>query len=373
MRILLVEDNNTNLMFLRKLVEHMGGEALAFTSPIEVLAAMPALQYDVAVIDYKMPGLNGIELMTQMGRFDKYKNKPAVFVSADTDSATRLAALEAGAIDFLAKPVNPIEFKARLRNLMALVDAQNKLSNQADWLRSEVDNAVQQLREREIEIIDRLTAAASYKCAETAKHTMRVGAYSEAIAHAMGLAPEFCYDIKLASPMHDIGKVAISDAILQKNGKLTEAEFADMKRHTLVGYDILAESKSALLQLAAEIALSHHERWDGGGYPNGVSGNAIPISGRIVALADNFDALTMARPYKAAWSVEKAVSHIVAQAGTQFDPDCVEAFTKVLPSCVAIMQAWNDDRQELADSEPPHAHGNGPLTSREPLGMLAQA
>ncbi len=345
MRILLIEDNQTNLIFLRRLVERIGGMAVAYGSPVEALSDMPGLDYDIAVIDYRMPVLNGIELLKEMARFEKYRNKPAVFVSADADTATRMAALEAGAIDFLTKPVSPLEFQARLRNLMALVDAQNKLADQAGWLRSEVDKAVTQLREREVEIIERLTTAASYKCAETARHTIRVGAYSEAIARAFGLSPEQCYDIRLASPMHDIGKVAIADAILNKNGKLSDEEFTEVKRHTLIGYDILADSKSELLQLAAEIALTHHERWDGRGYPHGTAGAAIPLSGRIVALADNFDALTTVRPYKEAWSVERAVAHIIAQSGTQFDPDCVKAFESVVPECLAIMWENRDDQQ----------------------------
>ena len=343
MRILLIEDNNTNLIFLRKLVERMGEEAVAYASPVAVLDDLPQLDYDIAIIDYMMPVMNGIELLKELARNEKFRNKPAVFVSADTDTATRMAALEAGTIDFLAKPINPLEFQARLRNLMALVDAQNKLENQADWLRSEVDKAVAELHEREIEIIERLTTAAAYKSAETARHTIRVGAYSEAISRACGLSSEACREIRLAAPMHDIGKVAIADAILNKPGKLTVEEFNEMKTHTLAGYDILAESKSSLLQLAAEIALTHHERWDGTGYPFGSAGTAIPLAGRIVAIADTFDALTTVRPYKEAWSVDKAVAYIIEQSGSQFDPQCVKAFESILPECMAIMLENRDE------------------------------
>ncbi len=238
----------------------------------------------------------------------------------------RMAALGAGAIDFLTKPVNPLEFQARIRNLMALVDARNKLADKAEWLRTEVEKAMAELRAREEEIIERLTIAASYKDKETSKHTRRVGFYSEAIARAYGLEEALCADIRLASPMHDIDKVAIPDAVLLKAGKLTEQEFAAMQQHTTVGSDILRESRCSLLQLAASIARSHHERWDGQGYPLRLSGTAIPLVGRIVALADNFDALTTVRPYKEAWSIERAVGHIRERAGSQFDPDCVVAF-----------------------------------------------
>lgn len=343
MKILLIDDNATNLTFLTMLVEKLGCSALPYPSPEAVLTDMPALDYDIAVIDYQMPVYNGIELLIEISRFEKYRGKPAVFVTADTDTSTRIAALDAGAIDFLNKPINPLEFQARLRNLTALVAAQNKLANTASWLRAAVDEATAELRAREEEIIERLTLAASFKDAETAKHTTRVGAYSEAIAMAYGLPRAHCADIRLASPMHDIGKVAISDAVLLKRGGLTEQEFTEMQRHTVVGRDILRESKSSLLQLAAEIASSHHERWDGQGYPFRLSGDSIPLSGRIVAVADNFDALTMERPYKEAWTVERAVDHIVARAGSQFDPRCVEAFQVALPQILAIRLANIDE------------------------------
>ncbi len=358
MRILLVDDNKTNLSFLTKLVEKLPGcTAVPFLQPEEVLAAAPQLDYDIAIIDFLMPVYSGIELLTELVRFDRYRDKPVVFVTADTDTATRMAALNAGAIDFLTKPVNPLEFQARIKNLVALVDARNKLADKAEWLRVEVEKAVVELRAREEEIIDRLSIAASYKDLETARHTRRVGLYSEAIARAYGMDERLCSDIRLASPMHDIGKVAIPDAVLLKNGKLTEQEFAAMQRHTVVGCDILRESKSSLLQLAAEIAGSHHERWDGQGYPFRLVGDAIPVSGRIVAIADNFDALTTARPYKDAWSVDRAVSYISDKAGTQFDPVCVAAFHMALPAILRVMEA---DRTEIQS-----AMSEGSQQSRE--------
>lgn len=346
MRILLVDDNKTNLIFLGKLVEKLTGcEPVLFENPVDVLTTMPALDFDIAVIDFQMPAYNGVELLAEVRRFEKYRNKPVVFVTADGDGAVRMAALNAGAIDFLTKPVSPLEFQARMRNLVALVDAQNKLADKAEWLRVEVQKAVRELRSREEEIIDRLTIAASYKDAETAKHIKRVGLYSEAIARSYGLGEELCNDIRLASPMHDIGKVAIPDAVLLKKGRLSEQEFATMQEHTIAGCNILRESNSSLLQLAAEIARSHHERWDGQGYPFRLSGEAIPLSGRIVALADNFDALTTARPYKPAWSVEQTVAHIRERAGSQFDPACVDAFERALP---AILKAMLDNIDEPA-------------------------
>jgi putative two-component system response regulator len=339
MRILLVDDNKTNLTILTKLVEKLEGcIPLPFISPEDALSEMPELDFDIGIVDFQMPVYTGVDFLIETMRFDKYKDKPFVFVTVDTDLATRMAALNAGAIDFLTKPINPLEFTARIRNLVALADARNKLADKAEWLRMEVDKAVGELRAREEEIIYRLTLAAGYKDPETGRHTMRVGLYSEAIAKAYGLSPDVAADIRLAAPMHDIGKVGIADEILLKQGKLTEQEFAEMQRHTLVGGQILGQSRSSLLQLAAEIASSHHERWDGQGYPLRLQGASIPLPGRIVAIADNFDALTTARPYKEPWTADQAAEHILRRSGSQFDPDCVAAFKAALPELLRIMR-----------------------------------
>lgn len=219
-----------------------------------------------------------------------------------------------------------------------LLKANEKLSDKAAWLRSEVDKALAEVRDRDIEIVDRLSLAASYKDAELGSHTKRVGAYSELIAHHLGLSPGYCADIRLASPMHDIGKVAIPDSVLTKTGPLTDDEYLLMQRHTVVGGQILSESRSPLLQLAAEIAIGHHEHWNGQGYPNQASGETIPISARIVAVADTFDALTTTRSYKNAWPRERAIEYICEKSGDQFDPACVEAFRKALQAIVAVME-----------------------------------
>jgi Response regulator containing a CheY-like receiver domain and an HD-GYP domain len=344
MRILLVDDNNTNLKLLTKLVAKLDGcEALPFASPDAVLSALPELDFDVAIIDFQMPVYNGVELYTEIARFEKYANVPVIFVTADTDMTTRMEALNAGAIDFLTKPVNPVEFQARVQNIVSLADARRKLADQAEWLRREVDKAVAQLREREQEIIQRLTLAAGYKDPETARHTARVAAYSEEIARELGLSEDQCRDIRLAAPMHDIGQVAMPDTVLLKQGRLTEAEYRQMQAHAQVGSDILSHAHSSLLQLASEIAASHHERWDGQGYPNRLAGEAIPLAGRIVCIADNFDALTTERPYKSAWSYERTVEHILSRAGSQFDPNCVAAFERALPVIREIMET---DRRE---------------------------
>ncbi len=347
MRILVVDDNNTNLKLLVRLVkkvEHC--EAIAFSSPADVLSALPELDFDVALIDYQMPVYNGIELFTEIVRFEKYASVPVIFITADKDMTTRMAALNAGAIDFLTKPVNPVEFQARLQNIVSLTMARRQLADQAEWLRQEVEKAVQALRLREQEIIERLTLAAGYKDPETARHTQRVAAYSETIAREMGLSEQFCNDLRMAAPIHDLGKSTMPDTVMLKQGKLTESEYRQIQSQNQIGADILSRSHASLLQLASEIAASHHERWDGQGYPNRLAGDAIPLSGRIVSIADNFDALTTERPYKPAWSYERTVEHVLGRAGTQFDPACVAAFQRALPKIRDIME---QDRREQAE------------------------
>ena len=344
MRILVVDDNNTNLKLLTRLVAKLDNcEALPFDSPDAVLSALPELDFDVAIIDFRLPVYNGVELYTEIARFEKYADTPVIFVTADTDMTTRMEALNAGAIDFLTKPVSPVEFQTRVQNIVSLTEARRKLADQSEWLRREVDKAIYQLREREQEIIHRLTLAAGYKDPGMARHTMRVAAYSEAIARELGLPEILCTDIRLAAPMHDIGKVAVPDTVLLKQGKLTEAEYRQMQTHSQIGGDILARSHNSLLELASEIAATHHERWDGQGYPNRLAGSDIPLVGRIVSIADSFDALTTERPYKSAWSFERTVAHIIGRGGSQFDPDCVAAFQRALPRFQDIME---EDRQE---------------------------
>lgn len=348
MRILIVDDNKTSLKLLVHLAGKIDGcEIVAFATPDEALGALPDIDLDLAILDYQMPTYNGVELYTEILRFEKYAQMPVVFVTADTDQATRMEALNAGAIDFLMKPVNPLEFNARVHNIVNLARARSELQKRAEWLRTEVEKTVKELREREEEIIQRLTLAAGYKDPDTAHHTLRVASYAEAIARELGLPDELCRDIRLAAPMHDIGKVAIPDTVLLKQGKLTEAEYRQMQCHALVGSDILGRSHSSLLQLAAEIAASHHERWDGQGYPNRVAGEDIPLAGRIVCIADNFDALTSERPYKSAWPFDRTVAHILARAGSQFDPACVAAFERALPKIRAI----RDEDKALQEKE----------------------
>lgn len=342
MKILIVDDNKTNLTLLDSMVSKLRDcSPIPFLSPADALAAMPALDFDVAIIDYMMPVYNGVEFLAEMLHFDKYIGIPIIFITADLDVATRMDALNAGAIDFLTKPVDFQEFKARVQNIAALAGARQrhaeattrqavKFGANAPALAPELDD----IRDWECEIIQRITLAAGYKEPETTAHRMRVAAYAGAIATAAGLDAAKARDIRLAAPLFDNATALASDMARLKRGKMTEADFR-RRANTSDG----PEAPSSLLQLAAEIGRSYRERFDGQGYPNRLKGADISVAGRIVAIAASFDALISERPFKQAWPLDKAVAHIVGKAGSHFDPHHVAAFQAALPQIRAIASA----------------------------------
>ena len=343
-RVLIIEDNRTNLLMMERLVCQVDGcVPLPFANPLAVHAQIDSLGYDIALIDYQMPGMDGIALINAMRAAPAYADQPVVMITADQERSIRLDAIKAGAVEFLNKPIDPVEFRARLTNIVRLSVVQRQLADRAEWLRSEVDKATAELREREEEIIHRLALAAGYKDKETAEHTVRMARYCRFIAEGLGFDNELCRDIELAAPMHDIGKVGIQDAVLLKPGKLDPHERSHMKEHAAIGGMILGNSKSRLMRLASEIAEAHHERWDGSGYPRGLAEESIPLVGRIAAVADVFDALTTERPYKAAWSISQAFDYLREKAGSEFDPACVAALcqagTRVSSMVPALAEA----------------------------------
>ncbi|KTR02999.1 hypothetical protein NS365_20005 [Aureimonas ureilytica] len=305
-------------------------EQLSFTCPRTVKVILPHLRFDMAVVGDQMLHMSGSDLTREIQKNAAHADKPIIMVTADHSEHNRVEALQAGALEFLRKPVDSIEFITRIHNLARLCNAQRRLADRADWLRAEADVIVEELRRREEEIIHRLTLAAGYKDDDTAAHTVRMARMCAEIARELGLSPKFCRDIELAAPMHDIGKVGIPDELLLKTGKLSETEMEQMREHTRIGGEILNGSSCELLRLAAVIATSHHEWWNGEGYPEKLSGTNIPMAGRIAAVADVFDALISSRSYKRAWPEEEALEYITGQAGIQFDPDCVRAFIAVI-------------------------------------------
>ncbi len=351
MKVLILDDNRTSLELLTKFAESaIGCTAIPFQSPAAALAAMPHLDFDVAVLDFQMPVYNGVEFLTEMMRFEKYANVPVIFVTGDENLATRMTILDAGATDFIAKPVDVQEFKIRLQNVMALAEARRDLAEKLDWLQEAVERGVLELKQREREIIHRLTISAGYKDSEAASHNLRVGAFSEAIARAYGLSAEECEDIRLAAPLHDFGGASSPDRAMLKQGKMTESVYRRNLRKGTAVHNILASSSNSVLALVADIAEAHSERWDGQGSPNHLRGEAIPLGARIVAIADAFDKLTSERPFKAAWPVERALQHIRSRAGVQFDPACVEAFETALPEIRRVMDGDLDPLTDIAEA-----------------------
>lgn len=317
MRILIVDDNKTNLRMLTEMVQRLRDcSPIPFLSPADALAAMPDIDFDVALIDYMMPVYNGVEFLTEMLHFEKYIGIPVIFITADHEQTTRMDALNAGAIDFLTKPVNFLDFKARVQNIVSLAEARQKHANFA---------GVSDAYEQEREIIQRITVATGYKDPDAARHRMRVAAYAEAIARAAGLDAQTCADIRVAAPLFDNATALASDMSLLKRGRLTEADF---RRRQTEADGLMATS--SLLQLAADIGRTYRERWDGQGYPSRLKGEAIPVAGRIVAIAAGFDALISERPFKPGWPMEKAAAHIAGRAGSHYDPAYVAAFQKAL-------------------------------------------
>lgn len=342
MKVVIVDDTHINLVLMSRLMEKLEDvTTVAFQSAREALAWCRANPYDLLILDYMMPEINGLEFIGQLDP-DPRARPPVLMVTASQDVEIRHRALENGANDFLIKPIDKVEFLARTRNMLELRRATLALQSRASWLASEVSKATAELRAREQETILLLCRASEYRDPETGAHIQRMAHYSCLIAAELGMSNEEQERILNAAPMHDIGKVGTPDHILLKPGRLNPEEMEVMRQHALIGYNILKSSEAAMLQLAAEIAYSHHERYDGTGYPNGLKGEAIPLAGRIVAVADVFDALTNVRPYKQAWTLEAAKAFLVENSGTHFDPKCVEALLKRWPAVLEIRDRHDD-------------------------------
>lgn len=338
MRVLIIDDSRSSLALLASVVGEVAGAVIdTIQSPLEALNRTTAEQYDLVLVDNIMPEMDGVEVTRRLRGRDSYRLVPIIMVTSDSDQSLRIDSIGAGATDFINKPFDRTELLARVRNLLALREAQIELADRARWLVREVENATRHLVEREEEVIWRLARAIEYRDGDTGEHVSRVAAICRVLARAMGLSEERCRIIYLAAPLHDIGKIAIADAILGKPGKLTPEEMNEMRKHVTIGARILENGSSDLIRIAELIAQSHHERWDGTGYPDRLAGYDIPVEARIVALADVFDALCSQRPYKAAWPIERAREEIRALRGTHFDPACVDAFDICWAEIAAIM------------------------------------
>ena len=327
MKIVIVDDTPLNLLLMVKLVDRLAGvESHGFESPQEALTWCAHTEPDLIIVDYMMPDIDGLEFIRRVRASHKHEDVPILMVTANNERGVRYEALECGANDFLTKPIDAHEFEPRVRNMLKLREAHLATRQRAETLSVAVRKATAAILDRERETITRLARAAEFRDPETGAHIQRMSHYSAVIARRMGLGSELADALLLAAPMHDVGKLGIPDTILLKPGRLTVNEFEVMKRHPLIGHDILKDSSSEVLRLGARIALSYHEKFDGTGYPNGIAGEAIPLEGRIVAVADVFDALTSSRPYKPAWPFARAIALLREGRGSHFDARCIDAF-----------------------------------------------
>ena len=329
-RILIVDDEPGNVEVLQRLLARAGFHKIESTNdPREAVPLYVQTRPDLILLDLHMPHMDGLEVMDRLNEILEASYLPILMLTGDMDPEARREALSRGAKDFVNKPFNSDEVLLRIRTLLETRFLYLQIQSQNQLLEAKVRDRTRELESAQIEIIERLARAAEFRDDTTGQHTERVGQMAALLARELGLPDAQVSLIRRAAPLHDVGKIGIPDAILLKLGKLTPAEFELVKTHTTIGARILSGSRFALLKLAEEIAFSHHEQWDGSGYA-GLAGDQIPLAGRIVTVADVFDALTQKRPYKAAWPRSEAIAEIDRQRGRQFDPNVVDAFLRVV-------------------------------------------
>lgn len=342
--VLILDDQSTGRKILEEIIHTLDEkiQIASFSDPNEALQQIRHLSPDLILTDYRMPQMNGVEFIKRVREIGGCNEIPIVMITVVGERSVRYEALNAGATDFLTRPLDQYECRSRCRNLLTMRQQQNIIQDRANWLEKQVEIATHQVLSRERETLLRLAKAGEYRDEDTGNHILRMAQYSRAIAEYLGLSRADCDEIEYASPMHDIGKIGIPDHILLKPGKLTPQEWELMKQHTVIGNGILLDSESRFIQTGSVIALSHHEKFDGTGYPYGLSGEDIPLAARIVAVADVYDALRSPRPYKQAWERERAIDFIAEQSGKHFDPACVEAFLNQLEHIHEIEMRLDD-------------------------------
>src|SRR6202171_485029 len=381
--VVIVDDLFSSRLLLAEIVRQIDGKLNLelFETPSRALEFCRNNRLDMILTDYKLPEFDGVQLVRQLRSLPHCVDVPIVVITVVDDRRVRYEALEAGATDFLIKPLDehetrarcatllelrrhkivlsdqprgpgaptagtkPLdehETRARCANLLELRRHKIVLSDQARVLQYQVDKSVSEIHERELETLSKLAKAGEFRDRTTVNHLTRMARYSELVGVNIGLATDTVHVLEFAAPMRDMGKIGIPDAVLLKRGPLNADEDATMKNHPRIGYDILKGSPSKYLSMGAIIALGHHEKYDGSGYPNGLHGEDIPIVARVVAVADVFDALVSERPYKHAWSVEEGLAYLEAQKGKHFDPRCIEAFVSAIDKVREIQQQFGD-------------------------------
>ncbi|MDA7492785.1 response regulator [bacterium] len=363
--VMIIDDESINIEIVKAYLEEEGFENLVATT--EASKAMDMLRKhkpDIVLLDIKMPEISGLELLRMMRRDREMMMIPAIVLTAANDPQVKLQALRLGASDFLAKPVDPSELTLRLENVLAVKAYQDHLADYSEKLEQQVRIRTEELVHSRQEAIHCLARAGEFRDDDTGRHVTRVGRYAAMIAAELGF-PQAAIDlIEQAAQLHDVGKIGIPDAILHKPGKLDPQEFEiiqehcnigrriinplsheesiRLKTHTSVGLQIMGSTNSPVLRLAAVIAATHHEKWDGSGYPKGLAGNAIPIEGRIVAVADVFDALSSARPYKEAFPIDRCLKILIDSRGKHFDPRVLDAFLRRKEEAIRVREDYVD-------------------------------
>ena len=326
--VVIIDDLFSSRLLLAEIVRQIDGKLNLelFDTPSRALEFCRTNRADMILTDYKLPEFDGVQLVRRLRDLPHCVDVPIVVITVVDDRRVRYEALEAGATDFLMKPLDEHETRARCANLLELRRHKIVLSDQARVLQYQVDKSVAEIHERELETLSKLAKAGEFRDRTTGNHLARMAKYSALIGSNLGLASETVHVLEFAAPMHDIGKIGIPDSILLKGGPLTPEQDVVMKNHPRMGYDILKGSPSKYLSMGAIIALGHHEKYDGSGYPTGMHGEDIPIVARIVAVADVFDALVSERPYKHAWTIEDGFAYLLSQKGKHFDASVVDAF-----------------------------------------------
>jgi len=355
-RILVVDDEPANLKLLGMILRMEGfGRVETVANPREVLDRYRADRPDLILLDLNMPGLDGFAVMAQIKALGEHLVPPILVLTAQSGEDILLRAFQAGATDFLGKPFNRRELLARVHNMLMSYWATRLLLGQNASLRQLVGEHTRELKRSRLEVVQRLARAAELRDNETGKHILRMSHASSLLARSLGWAADRCELLLSASPLHDVGKIGIPDGILLKPGSLTPEERVIMQTHTEIGADLLQGSGTDLLEMARDIALHHHEKWDGSGYPHGLSGNAIPEVARIVAITDVFDALTSARPYKKPWEVSDALQWMADQSGRHFDPKIFPHFVGLIPDILDITARFADAPEDaVVGSENDH-------------------
>lgn len=343
--VLVVDDMPINVELLNTILTDNGYQVITAESGEQALYKMEKNDIDVVLLDIIMPGIDGFEVARRIRKNVDTALTPIILVTGSQEKKDRIAGIEVGCDDFITKPFDQYELLARVKSL-AKVKAYNdhmkhykqELEKEVKSRTKELNSALTLLKNASLELIERLAVAAEYKDEDTGEHIHRLGYYAAVIAKKMGLDDAFIQDIQYAAPLHDVGKIGIPDKILLKEGPLTDEEKKVMRKHTTIGYGILKDSDQKIIQMAESVAISHHERWDGKGYPNQIMGKDIPIEGRIIAVADVFDALISRRPYKKPMPIEQAIAIITEERGKQFDPQVVDAFLSAEDEILSIVE-----------------------------------